>query len=221
LKILLLNQKLDINSKSMEFKLKAEKRELNEKLSAEYIPAVVYGKGIESQSLKLKKIDFEKAFSLAGESNLISLDFGNGEVKVLVKAIQRNVLKHTFSHVDFYQVNMKEKINAVIPLHFIGESKAVKELGGMLMRNLNEIEVECLPSDLVDHIDVDISVIENFDVMIQVKDLPIPNDLKILNNNSDDVVASVMEPKAQVEEEKPIEAKTEEVKDGKKEEEKK
>lgn len=205
----------------MEFKLKAEKRELNEKLSAEYIPAVVYGKGIESQSLKLKKIDFEKAFSLAGESNLISLDFGNGEVKVLVKAIQRNVLKHTFSHVDFYQVNMKEKINAVIPLHFIGESKAVKELGGMLMRNLNEIEVECLPSDLVDHIDVDISVIENFDVMIQVKDLPIPNDLKILNNNSDDVVASVMEPKAQVEEEKPIEAKTEEVKDGKKEEEKK
>lgn len=205
----------------MEFKLKAEKRELNEKLSAEYIPAVVYGKGIESQSLKLKKIDFEKAFSLAGESNLISLDFGNGEVKVLVKAIQRNVLKHTFSHVDFYQVNMKEKINAVIPLHFIGESKAVKELGGMLMRNLNEIEVECLPSDLVDHIDVDISVIENFDVMIQVKDLPIPNDLKILNNNSDDVVVSVMEPKAQVEEEKPIEAKTEEEKDGKKEEEKK
>lgn len=205
----------------MEFKLKAEKRELNEKLSAEYIPAVVYGKGIESQSLKLKKIDFEKAFSLAGESNLISLDFGNGEVKVLVKDIQRNVLKHTFSHVDFYQVNMKEKINAVIPLHFIGESKAVKELGGMLMRNLNEIEVECLPSDLVDHIDVDISVIENFDVMIQVKDLPIPNDLKILNNNSDDVVVSVMEPKAQVEEEKPIEAKTEEVKDGKKEEEKK
>ncbi len=205
----------------MEFKLKAEKRELNEKLSAEYIPAVVYGKGIESQSLKLKKIDFEKAFSLAGESNLISLDFGNGEVKVLVKDIQRNVLKHTFSHVDFYQVNMKEKINAVIPLHFIGESKAVKELGGMLMRNLNEIEVECLPSDLVDHIDVDISVIENFDVMIQVKDLPIPNDLKILNNNSDDVVVSVMEPKAQVEEEKPIEAKTEEEKDGKKEEEKK
>ncbi len=89
------------------------------------------------------------------------------------------------------------------------------------MRNLNEIEVECLPSDLVDHIDVDISVIENFDVMIQVKDLPIPNDLKILNNNSDDVVASVMEPKAQVEEEKPTEVKTEEVKDGKKEEEKK
>ncbi len=205
----------------MEFKLKAEKREANEKLSAEYIPAVVYGKGIESQSLKLKKNEFEKAFSAAGESNLISLDFGNGEIKVLVKAIQRDVLKHTFSHIDFYQVNMKEKINAAIPLHFINESKAVKELGGMLMRNLNEIEVECLPSDLIDHIDVDISVIENFDIMIQIKDLPIPEDFKLLRNNPDDVVASVMEPKAQVEEEKPVEEKEGANKEEKKEEEKK
>lgn len=189
----------------MEFKLKAEKREKNEKLAADFIPAVLYGKGIENQSLKVKKVDFEKAFSAAGESNLIDLDFGNGSVKVLVKDLQRDVLKYTFTHVDFYQVNMKEKIVTEIPLHFTGEAKAVKELGGMLMKEINELEVECLPSDLVDHIDVDVSVLNTFDDVITVADLTLPKGLKMEHHNAEDVVAMVVEPKAQVEEVKPAE----------------
>jgi len=206
----------------MDFKLQAEKREKNEKLSVDFIPAVLYGNGIENQILKLKKINFEKIFATAGESNLISLDFGSGPVNVLIKAFQRDVLKHTFSHVDFYQVNMKEKVTTEIPLHFINESKAVRELGGMLMRSINEIQVECLPNDLIDHIDVDISVLNTFDDMIQVKDLPIPKTLEITNNNLEDVVVAVTEPREQIEEEKPVDAapveaakdqkKTEEVK---------
>ncbi len=190
----------------MEFKLKAEKREKNEKISADLIPAVVYGNGIESQSLKLKKVDFEKAFSLAGESNLIDLDYGTGVVKVLVKDVQRDVLKYTFSHVDFYQVNMKEKVTAEIRLHFVGESKAIKELGGMLMKEINELEVECLPTDLVDHIDVDISVLNTFDDVIKIADLSLPAGLKLMNHNGEGVVAMVVEPKAHEEEVKPVEA---------------
>lgn len=190
----------------MEFKLKAEKREKNEKLAAELIPAVIYGNGIESQSLKLKKVDFEKAFSLAGESNLIDLDFGTGIVKVLVKDLQRDVLKYTFSHVDFYQVNMKEKVTTEIPLHFVNESKAIKELGGMLMKEINELEVECLPSDLVDHIDVNISVLNTFDDVIKISDLVMPTGLKLMHHHAEDVVAMVVEPKVQVEEVKVVEA---------------
>ncbi len=207
----------------MDFKLKAEKREIKEKLSPELIPAVLYGNGLESRSLKLKRVDFDKIFSAAGESNLISLEIGGESVNVLVKAIQRDVLKHTVSHIDFYQVNMKEKITTEIPLHFINESKAVRELGGMLMRNLNEITVECLPSDLVDHIDVDISVLNTFEDAIQIQDLNIPGTLKILDHNPEDMVVSVIAPKAQVEEEAPAAepAKDEVKKEEKKEEEKK
>lgn len=190
----------------MEFKLKAEKRAKNEKLAADFIPAVLYGKGVENQSLKLKKVDFEKAFSGAGESNLIDLDLGTGVVKVLVKDLQRDVLKYTFTHVDFYQVNMKEKITTEIPLHFIGEAKAIKELGGMLMKEINELEVECLPTDLVDHIDIDISVLATFDDVITIGDLVLPKGLKLEHNNAEDVIAMVVEPKAQeVEEVKPVE----------------
>lgn len=207
----------------MDFKLKAEKREIKEKLSPELIPAVLYGNGLESRSLKLKRVDFDKIFSAAGESNLISLEIGGESVNVLVKAIQRDVLKHTVSHIDFYQVNMKEKITTEIPLHFINESKAVRELGGMLMRNLNEITVECLPSDLVDHIDVDISVLNTFEDAIQIQDLNIPGTLKILDHNPEDMVVSVIAPKAQVEEEASAAepAKDEVKKEEKKEEEKK
>lgn len=207
----------------MDFKLKAEKREIKEKLSPELIPAVLYGNGLESRSLKLKRVDFDKIFSAAGESNLISLEIGGESVNVLVKAIQRDVLKHTVSHIDFYQVNMKEKITTEIPLHFINESKAVRELGGMLMRNLNEITVECLPSDLVDHIDVDISVLNTFEDAIQIQDLNVPKTFKVLDHNPEDMVVSVIAPKAQVEEEAPATepAKDEVKKEEKKEEEKK
>ncbi len=187
----------------MELKLQAEKREKNEKLAADFIPAVLYGKGVENHSLKLKKVDFEKIFAVAGESNLIDLNFGTGAVKVLVKDLQRDVLKYTFTHVDFYQVNMKEKITTEIPLHFIGESKAVKELGGMLMRETHEIEIECLPSDLVDHIDVNISGLNTYDDVITIADLVIPAGLKLVHNNPEDVVVMVVEPKVEVEEVKP------------------
>lgn len=180
----------------MEIKLSAKLREKNEKLSADSIPAVIYGKGVENQMLSIKKVEFEKAFAAAGESNLIDLDFGKGAVKVLVKEIQRNVLKNDFTHVDFYQVNMKEKINTEIPLHFIGESKAVKELSGSLIKDITEIEVECLPTDLVDHIEVDISVLNTFDDAIHINDLKLPKGM-VLVSHTNDVVASVREPKVE------------------------
>lgn len=191
----------------MDLKLIAQKREKNEKIAADYIAAVMYGKNIDSQSLKVKRVDFEKLFSQAGESNLISLDFGDGAINVLVKDVQRDVVKHFITHVDFYQVNMKEKINAEIPLHFIGESKAVRELGGILIKEINEIKVECLPGDLVDHIDVDISALQDFNDVIKVKDVIMPQGMEILLD-LETTVAMIDEPRAQ-EEEKPAEEITE------------
>lgn len=183
----------------MEIKLKAQLREKGEKLGAEHIPGVVYGNGVESLSLKLQKVEFEKVYRTAGESNLINLDYGQGPVRVLIKEIQRNILKHTFRHVDFYQVNMKEKITAEIPLHIVGESKAVRELGGTLIQEMDALEVRCLPGDLVDHIDVDISGLHSFEDNIRIEDLKLPEGVEAVGH-PDVMIAAVREPKA-VEEE--------------------
>jgi large subunit ribosomal protein L25 len=185
----------------MELTLLAQKREKNEKMDKDSIAAVLYGKGIEAQSLKLRKADFEKVFAAAGESNLIKIDLGTSSVNVVVKEIQKDAVKNFFTHVDFYQVNMKEKITAEIPLHFIGESKAVKELGGMLNKEMHEIEVECLPGDLIDHIEIDISVLNTFDDEIRMKDLHLPKGLELVSE-TDDIIAMVMRPK--LEEEEPV-----------------
>ncbi len=183
----------------MIIKLEAQTRENREKLSSDFIPGVLYGKERDNQNLKIKKINFNRVFREAGESNLIDLDYGDGVVKVLIKATQRDVLKDSFIHVDFYQVNMKEKIIAEIPLYFVGESPAIKELGGVLIKDSDVLAVECLPGDLVDHIDVDISVLKTFNDAIRVNDLKLSSGLSLMRDTND-MVAAIREPKAEEEE---------------------
>ena len=199
----------------MDIKLTAQKRESGEKLNKDVVPAVLYGKGLNNEHLKINRVEFEKVFKVAGESNLINLDFGDGVIPVVVKDIQTDVLKGFFTHVDFYQVNMKEVIKAEIPLHFIGEAKAVKELGGVLIQDMDAVEVECLPGDLVDHIDVDISVLHDYTDAIRLEDLKIPNGLTILSQTND-MVAAVREPRVEVEEEVVETAEEGEKKEGEK-----
>lgn len=167
--------------------------------SNDMIPGNIYGSGSENINLEIKKQDFEKVYDIAGESNLIDLSIDEGEaVKVLVKEVQKDVVKNKPIHVDFYKVDMTKKITTEIPLEFIGESKAVKDLGGMLSKNLDSVEVECLPSDLVDHINVDISVLNTFDDNINLEDLKIPDGLE-LTSETNDLVVTVTEPRVQEE----------------------
>lgn len=158
----------------MDLKLSAQKREKNEKMAADFLAAIVYGKGLENRSIKINRIEFEKIFLQAGETNLINLDIDGKVAKVLVKDMQKDPVKDFVTHVDFYEVNMKEKVTADVPLKFVGESKAVKELGGILIKEVHEIKVECLPGDLVDHLVVDITILETLDGIIKIGDIKLP-----------------------------------------------
>jgi large subunit ribosomal protein L25 len=175
--------------------------------STGFIPAVVYGFGVANKNIKVKKHDFEKVFATAGEFNLIDLSVGDdaSPVKVIVKDVQRDNLSSDFIHVDFYQVDMTKKITTEIPLNFIGEAKAIKEFGGTLVKNMDSVEVECLPGDLVSHIDVDISVLENFDQFIRLNDLVLPKGITLANDTNEAVVG-VVEIKIEEEAPKPVEA---------------
>jgi len=164
------------------------------------IPAVVYGKEITSKPVTVDAKVFKSIYEKAGTSTLVTLDI-NGEDKtrrVLIHEPQNNPVTGDPIHVDFYQVNMKEKIRTEIPLEFVGESPAAIDLEGNLITNKDTIEVECLPEDLVSQIDVDISNIKTFDDSIFISDLNIPSGIEILDD-PEEVIVSVTEPRSEEE----------------------
>lgn len=161
-------------------KLQATKRDIKGKRvkairSEGRIPAVVYGHGVESKDLAVDYRDFEKLFSKAGESSLVDLEVeGGSPVKVLIHEVQFDPLKGKISHVDFRQVNMKEKLDAEVILKFVGEAPAVKTGGAILVRNMDTVTVRCLPGDLVHEIEVDLSKLVNLEDRITIGDITPP-----------------------------------------------
>lgn len=183
------------------------------------LPGVVYGHGLKTISLVFDYQPFEKIYSQAGESSLVDLIIDNKEpVKVLIQDVQSDPVTGSFLHVDFHQVKMTEKITTEVVLTFRGESRAVKELGAILVKNLDHLKIECLPKDLVHKIEVDISSLNTFDDLIRVKDLKIPAGIEI-KDNPDEVIVTVQPPRTEEElkalEEK-VEEKVEEVKEAEK-----
>lgn len=196
--------------------LKAQTRDQKDKprqiRNNNFIPAVLYGHNVKNESLKIKKIDFNQVYATVGESNLIDLVVDNNSaIKILIKDTQRGLLKNDFIHADFYKVNMQQKITAEIPLNFIGESRAVKEQHGVLMKNIDKIEVECLPGDLIHQIDIDLSLLNSIHDAIRLNDLKLSDNITLVNKTND-VIASVAQQRIQEEEKKQeetVEATTE------------
>ncbi|MFA5871688.1 MAG: 50S ribosomal protein L25 [Parcubacteria group bacterium] len=185
----------------MEISLKAEIREgkQDSALKADNIPAILYGNGIENIKLYIGKKEFSKLYEKGGESTILKLILGNGENRnVIIKDVQRDILSGQFRHADFYQVRMDEEIEAEIELVFIGESVAVKELGGVLVKNMDSIEVKCLPGDLPSKIEVDLTKLKTFDDYIYIKDLPISEKVEV-TIDPETVVALVTEPRTEEE----------------------
>jgi large subunit ribosomal protein L25 len=179
--------------------LKAEKRDLKANLrklrKQDVIPAVLYGNKVPNINLLLNSGEFEKTFRKAGESTIIEVEVvGEKTFPVLIHDVQYHVLTSKPIHVDFFAINMTEKLKTKIALEFIGESKAIKAGGGVLVKSMTEVEVECLPNDLPHNIEVDISKLENFTDSIQVKDLKVNSKVTILAN-PEEVIAKVQPPR--------------------------
>ncbi|RJR31692.1 50S ribosomal protein L25 [Candidatus Parcubacteria bacterium] len=187
------NLSLNVNSRT---DLKKRVKKIREQGK---IPAVLYGRKIKAKNLFVDYSPFAKLYQRAGESSLIDLVIDQGKpFKVLIQDVQRDPVKDTIIHVDFHQVKMDEKITATVPIKFVGDSAAVKNLGGTLVTNLDEIEIECLPGDLIHEIEVDISGLKTFNDLVHVKDFKLSDKVKILAS-PDDVVASITEPRSEEE----------------------
>lgn len=191
------------------FARKETRKKLKHRRKLGFIPAVLYGNNVKPTNIEVEYVSFQKIYKTVGENTLVDVYIDSDKpVKVLVQDVQYDPLTHNFIHIDFYKVNMEKVITTEIPLEFIGESDAIKTQDGILVKNYDELEVECLPGALVEKIEVDISVLKTFDSSIKIKDLKIPAGLKVLDD-SDQIVVLVKPPRTE-EEMKSLEEKVEE-----------
>jgi len=173
------------------------------------VPGVVYGHDFDSLSLQFDKRELKQVLSQVGGSQLINLKIEGFEEPemALVREVQRDSIRGTFLHVDFYRVDMAERITAEIPIEKVGESTAEE---GILLYGLSSIEVECLPGDLVDAIEVDLSVLTEIDQALYVRDLAIPAGIDVITEPNE-MIANVVRMKTEEELEELLEVEEEEV----------
>lgn len=155
------------------------------------MPANVYGKGIKSESVQVPFKDFEKVYKEAGETGLVDLKVDSKVTPVLIHGVQTDYLGKPL-HADFYVVNLTEKVKTNVPLELAGEPKAVTDKIGLLMHILNEVEVEALPAELPEKIDVDVTHLANIDDQVTVGDIKLPQGVTILTEPNQ-VVAKIGE----------------------------
>lgn len=186
-------------TKNITLDAKIRSKEAEKETGKDKIPGILYGRQIENVMVWLDRKKFTNLYEETGESTVFKLALdGKDERNVLIKEVQKDVLTGEPRHVDFYQVRMDEEIEAEVELVFKGESAAVKELGGILVKNMDAIDVKCLPGDLPPEIEVDITPIKTFDDYIYVKDLPVSEKVEVLVD-AETVVAMVSEPRSEEE----------------------
>jgi large subunit ribosomal protein L25 len=183
--------------------------------AAGQVPGVLYGHGVKAEPIEVSSKVLEKVYRQAGGNKIIDLKIGETKPKkVLIYDVQRAPLKGELTHVDFYAVKMDEELKAEVPVHFVGESTAVYQGEGTLVKGFETIEVECLPADLPEMIEVDISVLDDFEKTITLADLKIPKGVKLTEEDLTSLVAKVEPPRSDEEMAELDESVTEELPEG-------
>jgi large subunit ribosomal protein L25 len=173
-----------------------------------FLPGTVYGKGIENQAISLDLRQLSRVFQIHGSRGLFSLqiDGHNKAVMAVVREVQRHPITGQLIHVDFWQVNMNEKINNTVGIYITGEEELIKK-GGILQVGTKEIEVSCLPQDIPESLTCDVSTLEIGD-KITVGDFTVPAEVEILSE-PDTLIVTVLAPSRAAAEEEEGEATAE------------
>src|SRR5215472_15357914 len=144
------------------------------------LPAVVYGHNAAPTPLTLDRLEFQKVFVKSGRTHLVDLQIDGKTEKVLVREIQTHPRRLGPIHVDLYQVDLQEKIRVEVPIHLVGESAAVKRGDADILQPIHELEVECLPTDIPEGFNVDISPLADIDDELRVSQITVPKGVTVL-----------------------------------------
>ena len=168
-------------------------------LKEDILPAVVYGPGSKNINLKLNLQKFIKVFEIAGESKVVNLKVGDETMQVFIHRLQHNPITNKISHVDFYRFKKDHKFSIEIPINFVGESRAIKEDGGVLVTDIDSIQIECLYTNLISEVEVDLGKLENLNDSIHVSDLKFAEGINVLTS-PERVIVTVQPMRTQEEE---------------------
>jgi large subunit ribosomal protein L25 len=174
------------------------------------LPANIYGHGLESQSVQIATEALELTLKAAAANEVMDLKIA-GEASarpVVIHHIQRHPLGKGILHADFYQVSLREKMRADVPIVLIGRSDAVETYNGVLLPGIEALHIEALPLDIPTHLEIDISSLTELDSSLHVRDLEVPSNVTVLTD-PDVVVVSVSSPRVSVEGEEAAEAEAE------------
>ncbi len=167
-----------------------------------FLPAVIYGHGIDAMPIALNHRATSRILAKAESSNLIIVNLDGKEYPTLVREKQWDYIKRSLLHVDFQVVSMTETIAAMVRVELVGESPAVKDFGAILISGVNEVEIEALPTDLPESLEVDISTLEKIGDSVLIRDLELSDKLTVLTDpNTMLAVTSAMEEEIVEEEE--------------------
>lgn len=165
------------------------------------VPAEIYGRKSDNQSIQVPEKVLAKVLADAGNTNLISIKIGKDKaVPTLARNIQYSPVKRHLLHVDFYAVVMTDTVTVSVPITIIGSTDLIDKENGTLMTGLNALDIEALPGDIPESIEVDISILKEFSDAIHVADLVLPEGATI-HSNLDSLVASIQPPRLEEEEE--------------------
>jgi large subunit ribosomal protein L25 len=185
-----------------------------------YLPAVLYGVSKTPMSIQLHSREASRIINRISGTVLVDLTLDGAPHKTLLREVQRNFVTDEILHVDFYEVAMDRLMRVDIPVRLVGASPAVVTLGGVLVRGLADIEIECLPGDLIQEVSVDLGVLKQINESIHVSDLQVPSTIRILTHGDEQIARVTYASQEEVAAEKPeVAAEVEVVEKGKKEEE--
>jgi large subunit ribosomal protein L25 len=169
------------------------------------LAAVVYGHNTAATPLVLDRLEFQKVFTKSGRTHLLDLVVdGDRTEKVLIREIQTHPRRLGPIHVDFYQVSLEEKITVEVPVHLVGESAAVKRGDADILQPIHAVRVECLPTDIPEAFEVDLTPLEEIESELRISDLSIPKGVTVLIDADELVVKIVHKRELKVEEEAPV-----------------
>ena len=158
-----------------------------------WVPGIMYGHDFDPVPLQFEERSLRQVLSSVGGSQLVGVKIeGNKQPEMaLIRDVQRDPIRGNFLHVDFYRVKMTERLTAEVPLVTTGGSPVIEAREGILLQGITSIEVECLPGDLVDAIEVDLSDLVEIDQGIYVRDLAVPAGIDVLTDRDEMIVRIV------------------------------
>ncbi len=190
--------------------IRQEKDNLKDLRKKGFIPAILYGEGLKNINLSVEEKPFLIAFKEIGETSTLELNIEGKKYQALIHQTTYDPLSEKIIHLDFFHPSLKKKIIAEVPLVFVGEAPAIKDLGGVLEKEITSLAIKGLIKDMPHEIEVNLSSLKAFGDKIVIGDLNISDEVEIEHNEKDNIVVHIAEPRKEEVEPTPTPA-TEEV----------